>query len=127
MIRVSSTDFQNEVGHYQDAALSQPVVVTRDGQHQTVLISAKEYRRLRRRDRDVLRIEDFTDEDVDAVRLAEPSKESEMFNAEVDNSPRPSRILCPAWSFATLIYGAGNTNRVLKKEPRPGRARFCSR
>jgi len=31
MIRVSSTEFGKEVGRYQDAALSQPVMVTRNG------------------------------------------------------------------------------------------------
>ena len=51
MIRVSSTEFGKEVGRYQDMALSQPVVVTRNGRDRTVMISAEEYARLRRRDR----------------------------------------------------------------------------
>ena len=32
MIRISSTEFGKEVGRYQDVALSQPVIVTRNGQ-----------------------------------------------------------------------------------------------
>jgi len=40
MIRVSSTEFGKEVGRYQDAALSQPVFVTRNGRDRTVMISA---------------------------------------------------------------------------------------
>jgi PHD/YefM family antitoxin component YafN of YafNO toxin-antitoxin module len=83
MIRVSSTEFGKEVGRYQDAALSQPVVVTRNGRDRTVMISADEYQRLKRRDREVLRIEDFTDADIEAVRRAEPSQEAEAFNQEL--------------------------------------------
>jgi PHD/YefM family antitoxin component YafN of YafNO toxin-antitoxin module len=83
MIRVSSTEFGKEVGRYQDVALSQPVVVTRNGRDRTVMISADEYHRLKRRSREVLRIEDFTDADIEAVRRAEPSKESEAFNQEL--------------------------------------------
>jgi prevent-host-death family protein len=82
MIRVSSTEFGKEVGRYQDAALSQPVIVTRNGRDRTVMISAEEYQRLKKRDREVLRIEDFTDAEIEAVRLTEPSKEAEAFNRE---------------------------------------------
>jgi prevent-host-death family protein len=83
MIRVSSTAFGKEVGRYQDAALSQPVVVTRNGRDRTVMISADEYRRLKERDRDVLAIEDFTDADIEAIRRTEPSSDSEIFNDEL--------------------------------------------
>ncbi len=83
MIRVSSTEFGKEVGRYQDAALSQPVIVTRNGRDRTVTISIEEYRRLKRRDREVLSIDDFTDADIEAVRRAEPSKEAEAFNHEL--------------------------------------------
>jgi prevent-host-death family protein len=83
MIRVSSTEFGKEVGRYQDAALSQPVVVTGNGRDRTVMISAEEYRRLKKRAREVLSIEDFTEADIEAVRRAEPSKEAEAFNHEL--------------------------------------------
>lgn len=83
MIRVSSTEFGKEVGRYQDAALSQPVVVTRNGRDRTVMISADEYHRLKKRDREVLGIEDFSDADIEAVRRTKPSKEAEAFNQEL--------------------------------------------
>ena len=84
MIRVSSTEFGKEVGRYHDVALSQPVIVTRNGRDRTVTISVEEYHRLKRRDRDVLGIDDFTDADIDAVRRAEPSEEAEAFNHELE-------------------------------------------
>ena len=83
MIRVSSTEFGKEVGRYQDAALTQAVVVTRNGRDRTVMISADEYRRLKRRDREVLGLDDFTDADIEAVRRTKPSPESAAFNHEL--------------------------------------------
>jgi prevent-host-death family protein len=41
-------------GHYSDLALKGPVMVTRHGRERTVMISAEEYERLKRRDREVL-------------------------------------------------------------------------
>ncbi|HEX9465479.1 MAG TPA: type II toxin-antitoxin system Phd/YefM family antitoxin [Alphaproteobacteria bacterium] len=46
MIKVSSTEFQNEVGRYIDAAQAEPVVVTSHGREKAVVISPAEYRRL---------------------------------------------------------------------------------
>lgn len=48
MVRVSSTEFQREVGRFQDVALVEPVMVTRNGRDRTVMISAEEYGRLQR-------------------------------------------------------------------------------
>lgn len=84
MIRVSSTEFSKGAERYQGMALSQPVIVTRNGRDHTVTISIEEYRRLKRRDREVLGIEDFTDADIETVRRAEPSKGAEGFNHELD-------------------------------------------
>jgi PHD/YefM family antitoxin component YafN of YafNO toxin-antitoxin module len=83
MIRVSSTDFGKEVGRYQDMALSQPVIVTRNGRDRTVMISADEYLRLKRRDRQVVAIEDFSEAEVEAVRNAQPSEASAAFDHEL--------------------------------------------
>jgi len=71
MIRVSSTEFGKEVGRYQDVALSQPVVVTRNGRDRTVVISAEEYLRLKRRDRQVFEAGELPDDIVDAIGRSE--------------------------------------------------------
>lgn len=70
MIRVSSTDFGKEVGRYQDAALSQPVIVTRNGRDRTVMISAEEYWRLKRRDRQVYRAGELPDDLFETIKTA---------------------------------------------------------
>jgi prevent-host-death family protein len=83
MVRVTSTDFQREAGRFQDVALVEPVVVTRNGLDLTVMISAAEYQRLKRRDREVLGLDDFTQADLDEVRVAEPSAETAAFDHEL--------------------------------------------
>lgn len=84
MIKVSAAEFQRNIGRYQDLALTQPVVVTRNGRERTVMISTEEYHRLKRRDREVLRLEDFTDEMIAAIENAEPPEDAKKFDYELD-------------------------------------------
>jgi prevent-host-death family protein len=84
MNTVSSADFQRHVGLYQDRALIEPILVTRNGRERLVLLSAaEEYRRLKKRDREVLTVADFTDEDVQALQEAEPPEDAAQFDHEV--------------------------------------------
>jgi len=76
-VRVPAGEFQRHIGRYQDMALTQPVAVTRNGRERTVMISAEEYYRLKRRDRQVLTLADFTEADIaalEATRAPEASK-----------------------------------------------------
>src|SRR4051812_14654470 len=45
MLKVSAAELQRNIGRYQDLALTQPVVVTRNGRERTVMISIEEYHR----------------------------------------------------------------------------------
>jgi prevent-host-death family protein len=83
VLKVSAADFQRNIGRYQDLALRQPVAVTRNGRESCVLLSTEEYRRLKRRDREVLGSEDFTEADAEAVRRTRPSAESAAFDHEL--------------------------------------------
>jgi prevent-host-death family protein len=83
METISSADFQRKIGHYQDRALVEPVMVTRNGRERVVLLSAEEFKRLKRRDRQVLRVEDFTEADLVAIRKAEPPADAAAFDHEV--------------------------------------------
>ena len=85
MIKVSSAEFQRNIGRYQDMAMTQPVMVTRNGRDRTVTMSVEEYQRLKRRDRQVLRLEDFTEEMIAAIEKAEPPEESKQFDHELDS------------------------------------------
>jgi PHD/YefM family antitoxin component YafN of YafNO toxin-antitoxin module len=84
MVKVSSAEVQKNFGRYQDLALTEPVVVTRNGRERTVILSSQEYHRLKRRDRDVLGIADFTPADIAAIERAVAPPETAMFNHEVD-------------------------------------------
>jgi prevent-host-death family protein len=69
-LKVSAAEFQRNIGRYQDLALRRPVAVTRNGRESTVLISSEEFERLKRRDRQVLGPEDFTDADIAALEAS---------------------------------------------------------
>jgi len=83
MMKVSAADFQRNIGRYQDVALTQPVAVTRNGRERTVLISVEEYERLKRRDRQVLRPEDFSEEDVAALEQTRAPESAKAFDSEL--------------------------------------------
>jgi len=71
MITVTAAEFQRHFGRYQDEALTQPVAITRNGRERLVMLSADEYRRLKRRDRAVLRAGDLSDADLEAIAKTE--------------------------------------------------------
>lgn len=84
MRRVSSTEFQKKVGLYQDLALTEPLTVTRNGREKIVVLSAEEYHRLKSRDREVLRVEELSVEDLEAIAAAKAPAEAAAFDHEVD-------------------------------------------
>jgi prevent-host-death family protein len=71
MITVNAAECQRHFGRYQDQAMSEPVAITRDGRDCVVMISADEYRRLKRRAREVLRAGQLSDADLAAIARAE--------------------------------------------------------
>lgn len=84
MVRVTSAEFQKNIGRYQDLALTQPVTVTRNGRDRTVVLSADEYARLKRRDRQVLSLAEFSDADIEAIACAEAPAEAAKFDSEIE-------------------------------------------
>jgi prevent-host-death family protein len=70
-MRISSAEFQKKFGSLADKALTEPVTITRNGRDRLVLLSIDEYERLKRRDRRVVRLEDFTDEEMALIAQAE--------------------------------------------------------
>jgi PHD/YefM family antitoxin component YafN of YafNO toxin-antitoxin module len=83
MIKVSAAEFQRNIGRYQDLALTQAVAVTRNGRERTVMISVDEYQRLKRRDRQVLGLQDFTAEDIDALEAVRAPEAAKAFDSEM--------------------------------------------
>lgn len=83
METVSSGEFQRRIGHYQDRALVEPVTITSNGRERLVMMSVEEYRRLKRRDRQVMSLEDFTGDDIAALEKVRAPAEAAAFNDEV--------------------------------------------
>ena len=83
MVKVSSAEFQKNIGRYQDAALTEPVTITRNGRERTVLISAEEFYRLKRRDRQVMAPADFTPEDIAELERTAAPRDAAQFDSEL--------------------------------------------
>ena len=81
--RISSAEFFENYVTLTDKALSEPVTITRDGRDRLVLLSVEEYDRLKRRDRRVRRIEDFTAEEMEAIAKAEVPAEYAYLDEEL--------------------------------------------
>ena len=73
-MRVSSTEFQQNVGQYQDAALQGPVEITKNGRNHTVLVSAAFFE-LVTKGRIARKVEELDDETVKAIARSSVSSE----------------------------------------------------
>jgi PHD/YefM family antitoxin component YafN of YafNO toxin-antitoxin module len=72
---------------YKDRALTQPVAITSEGEPRLLLISIEEYERLKRRDRQALRVEELSDEEVALIRAAAPVGVVDAARAWIERHP----------------------------------------
>ena len=86
LLAVSAKDVANRFGFYTDEAMQRPVGITRHGTTRVVMLSLKEYERLKRRDREVIRTEDLDDATLNAILTAEIPEEAERLNYLMDDS-----------------------------------------
>lgn len=83
-----AAEVQRNFSLWQDRALRKPVEITRNGRARLVMMSVEEYQRLKRRDRQVLRLDDLTDEDLAAIAKAKVPDEFTHLNEEVKDLKR---------------------------------------
>ena len=57
-ITTTAGELVRQFSHFSDVALTQPVMVTKNGRPRNVLLSVEEYRRLKQRDQLAFRAED---------------------------------------------------------------------
>ena len=69
-VTVTAAEFHRNIGTYQDIALTKTVSITKNGRERTVLISAEEYARLKRRDRRVIAAGELSERQMAALRDA---------------------------------------------------------
>ncbi len=83
MQRITSREFQRNFGRFQDEAFKSPLSITRNGRDRLVILSADEYERLKRRDRQALAVEELSDAEIEAIREAEPPVEAAQYDCEL--------------------------------------------
>ena len=82
-MKVSTADFIKNYGALADTALTEPVTITKNGRDRLVVLSAGEYSRLKRRDRRVVRLEDFTEAEMALIAKAEVPPGHEHLDEEL--------------------------------------------
>jgi prevent-host-death family protein len=83
MISVTSAEFQKSFGRYREVAQREPVTITSHGRESLVLLSAEEYRRLKRLDRRALYPWELDEQTLEALEKAEPPLEAAQFDHEL--------------------------------------------
>ena len=76
-MKVSAGEVGKNFGQFADRALVEPVLITKYGREHLVLLSAGEYERLKRRDRQVYRASNVPDDLIAALEASEPPNEAE--------------------------------------------------
>ena len=84
-IRVTASEFQKAFGAMSDAALKEPVTITKQGRDHLVVLAADEYKRLKQRDRKVYAIGDLPDEWIEAARNAQMDSRHNHLNALLEH------------------------------------------
>lgn len=84
-VSVTSAEFQKNFGRYREAAIREAVTITNHGRESLVLLSAEEYRRLKRQDREVLHVSELSEEDMKAILTAEIPTETAEYDHELES------------------------------------------
>jgi prevent-host-death family protein len=74
---VTAAEVSKNFGAYQDAAVREPVVITKNGRPRTVLLAYEDFVRLTKRDRQVQRTVELSDAEIAAVESAEMTPDPE--------------------------------------------------
>jgi prevent-host-death family protein len=72
---VTAAEVSKNFGAYQDAAVREPVIITKNGRPRTVLMAYEDFLRLSKRDRRIQRTVDLTDVEIAAVEASEMTPE----------------------------------------------------
>jgi prevent-host-death family protein len=78
---VTAAEVSKNFGAYQDAAVREPVVITKNGRPRTVLMAYEDFVRLSKRDRRVQRTAELSEAEIAAVEAAEMTPDPDHLNA----------------------------------------------
>lgn len=80
---VSAREVQKNFGRYQDKALVAPITVTKYGRPSVVILSAAEYDRLKKLDRQALAVSELSETDIAAIKAARIPKQHRYRSSDV--------------------------------------------
>ncbi|WP_045025052.1 type II toxin-antitoxin system Phd/YefM family antitoxin [Agrobacterium arsenijevicii] len=80
---VTAATVSKNFGAYQDAAVREPVIITKNGRPRTVLIAYEDYMRLAKRDRRVELSTTLGDDDLAAIEASQMEPGLEHLDAEL--------------------------------------------
>ncbi len=80
---VTAAAVSKNFGAYQDAAVREPVIITKNGRPRTVLLAYEDYVRLAKRDRRVELSSDLSDDDLAAIEASRMEPGLDHLNAEL--------------------------------------------
>lgn len=103
-----AAEVARKFGAYQDAAVREPIIITKNGRPRTVLLAYEDFVRLSKRDRRVQRAVDLTEEDIAAIEASEMEPGYEHLNAELDAKKCCRLTSGSAGFFRTPIFGTGS-------------------
>ncbi len=84
MARTTAREFEENVGKFEDLALSEPVEITDQGRPHLVLLAADEYERLVSRSQRVFEAAEMPDWVVEAVAASDMKPEHNKLNTLID-------------------------------------------
>lgn len=83
---VTAAEVSKHFGAWQDAAVRDPVIITKNGRPRTVLIAYEDFVRLSKRDRRVQLTSALTDAEISEVERSEMAPGHEHLNLELDQN-----------------------------------------
>jgi prevent-host-death family protein len=88
IVRITASEFQKSFGAVSDRALREPVAITKQGRDHLVVLSAEEFARLKRRDRQVHAVDELPDEVIDLIERTEMDPRHGHLDAELKSRRR---------------------------------------
>ncbi len=87
MAEVPAAEVQKNFGHYREAALAEPVIVTAYGKPSVAIISIEEYEQLKALDRRVVRLDAMSDAQVEEMIAASVPPEFDYGMDDIPDRP----------------------------------------
>ena len=86
MHKVTSKEFQRNIGEIQERAMKETITITRYGRDHLVLLDAEKYAELRKSSRVAMLATELSDKEIQLIEQSEVPEEYNHLNKEIDNS-----------------------------------------